>query len=90
MSLQPKIDEETRRLYIANAELMAHWAARGEAIAKKYKYTGLTGIDAIHRFLIDRYHWLPSQVRALTIDELELLLAGADLPNLPPKGRAGR
>jgi hypothetical protein len=81
MPTNEEINEATRRLHVAGAELMAAWAERGAAIAKKYGYGELTGLDAIHRFLMDKYHWLPCQVRALNIDEIELLLAGVALPS---------
>lgn len=78
-----EVNDATRRIYVANAEIMALWAARGAAIARKFKYGHLQGIDAIHRFLIEKYRWLPSEVRSLSLDEIELLLAGVDLPKAP-------
>jgi hypothetical protein len=81
MPTTEETNEATRRVHVARAELMAAWSERGAAIAKKYGYGELTGLDAIHRFLIDKYHWLPCQVRALNIDEIELLLAGVALPS---------
>lgn len=48
----------------------------GDHIAKNEGYTSLKGQDAIHRYLIDKYGWLPEQVRALTVDDLRILLDG--------------
>jgi len=81
------IDESTRRLFVANAELLATIASEGEALAKANGYTGLKGLDAVHRFLIDKYHWLPDEVRRLSVDDLQILLAGVETN---PRAKRGR
>lgn len=48
----------------------------GDHIAKNEGYPGLGGQDAIYRFLIDKYNWTPEQVRALSADDLRILLDG--------------
>ncbi len=48
----------------------------GDHMAQKEGYVGLQGIQAIHRFLIDKYGWQPEQVRKLSAEDLQLLLAG--------------
>ena len=48
----------------------------GNSIAKKMGYEKLTELEAIYRHLIDKYNWLPSQVRELTREDLVLLLDG--------------
>lgn len=65
-----------KRLLQVTAELSHTIARRGDKLAKKMKYGDLGGMDAIHRYLIDKHHWLPDQVRRLTVDEIQLLLAG--------------
>ncbi|MCP4721182.1 MAG: hypothetical protein GY860_17145, partial [Desulfobacteraceae bacterium] len=38
----------------------------------------LHGMDAVYRYLIDKYKWLPHQVRALSIEDLSLLFDDYD------------
>lgn len=70
------IDDLNRDVLILQAERLAALSAKGKALAKELGYGDLEGLDAIHRYLIEKHHWLPRDVRALTIDELELLLGG--------------
>lgn len=86
MPTKKELDEAQRALLVANANLLATIAAEGDQIAKANGYSGLSGLDAVHRFLIDKYHWLPSDVRMLSVDDLQLLLAGVDLKSRP-KGK---
>ena len=48
----------------------------GDHMAEKEGYVGLKGIQAVHRYLIDKYGWQPEQVRRLSREDLSLLLAG--------------
>src|SRR4051794_3493406 len=73
------MSEARSRLFEADAGLRAALADKGDQIAKKKGYGRLDGLDAVHRYLIDKHHWLPSEVRALTTDDLSLLLAGDPL-----------
>jgi hypothetical protein len=47
----------------------------GDYIAKREKYKEHKGIDAIHFYLIEKYHWLPSQVKSLNDDDLRFVLS---------------
>ena len=75
-----KTDEEMHEAqksrYISDGHIKYHIARLGDEIAKEKGYKDLKGLEAIHRYLIDKYKWLPYQVRSLTIDELQLLLDG--------------
>lgn len=48
----------------------------GDHIVEKEGYLGLKGIQAVHRYLIDKYRWQPDEVRKLSSEDLHLLLAG--------------
>jgi hypothetical protein len=48
----------------------------GDFMAEKEGYVGLHGMQAIHRYLVDRYGWQPENVRKLSAEDLQLLLAG--------------
>lgn len=70
------LNAQTTRLYKAEAEMLGIIASKGEALAKKMGYGRLSGMEAIHRYLIERHHWLPWDVSRLTADDLGLLLEG--------------
>jgi len=48
----------------------------GDHIAQKEGYVGLKGTEGVYRYLIDKYSWLPEQVRKLATDDIKILLAG--------------
>lgn len=48
----------------------------GDHIAEQEGYVGLKGMEAVFRYIIDQYRWLPEQVRSLSTEDLRLLLAG--------------
>ena len=56
----------------------------GNLIAKKMGYEYLNELEAIYRYLIDKYNWLPSQVRELPKEDLMLLLDGYSKVELMP------
>lgn len=48
----------------------------GDHVAEMEGYVGLRGMKAVHRYLIDKYRWQPEEVRKLSIEDIDLLLAG--------------
>ncbi len=48
----------------------------GDHMAQKKGYVGLKGMQAVYRYLIDKYRWQPEEVRKLSPEDLHLLLAG--------------
>jgi hypothetical protein len=67
--------EATRKLHISQGEQQYHLDVFGDHLAKKYEFKEHTGIEAVWYFLIERYHWTPSTVRALNTEDLVFLLA---------------
>jgi hypothetical protein len=47
----------------------------GDHLAEREGYKVHDGIDALHFYLIQKHHWLPSQARALNLDDLRFLFA---------------
>lgn len=47
----------------------------GDTIAEREGYKNLYGMDAVHFYLIHKFHWLPSVVRSMSADDLRLVLA---------------
>ena len=61
-------------LHVAYGKLAFNLECFGDDLAKKRKYKGHEGMDAIHFYLVEKYHWLPSQVKALNFEDLHFLL----------------
>lgn len=47
----------------------------GDKLAKREKYKKLSGIEAVHFYLINKHNWLPSQVKAMDIEDLAFCLS---------------
>lgn len=47
----------------------------GDVLAKKQGYKSLDGIDAIHYYLINKFNWLPAQVRGMSYEDLRFILS---------------
>jgi hypothetical protein len=58
------------------AELKETIEKIGNDIAQREGYVGLKGREAVCRYLVDKYRWLPGQVRDFDDDDMSLLLAG--------------
>ncbi|MGC1275976.1 MAG: hypothetical protein WBC44_19900 [Planctomycetaceae bacterium] len=50
----------------------------GDELAESRGYARLRGLQAVQRYLIDRYGWPPSEIQQLTFDQYVLLIDGAD------------
>jgi len=48
--------------------------AYGDEIAKREGYKAHKGLDAIHFYLVQKFHWTPATARHLSFDDLEFLL----------------
>ena len=42
----------------------------GNKIAEKEGYKSLLGIDAVQYYLMQKHHWLPSQVKSMSLEDL--------------------
>jgi len=68
--------ENLKKLYEAEGGLAYSLAVFGDTLAKreKYKDAGLDGMDAIHFYLIHKFHWLPKDVRAMSAEDIRFVL----------------
>ena len=46
----------------------------GFHLAETKGWKAMDGIEAVHYYLIQKYHWLPRDVRSMTYDEMRLAL----------------
>lgn len=76
-----KYQERAEKQFIAEGEQKHVFSMLGDTIARDHEYEDLRGIDAVYRYLIDKYHWLPHEVRALSVEDLSLLLDGYRRPD---------
>ncbi|MCG8632231.1 MAG: hypothetical protein MI863_00305 [Desulfobacterales bacterium] len=75
--------ERAEKQFLAEGEQKHVFSMLGDTIAKDLGYEDLRGMDAIHRYLIDKYNWLPHQVRSLSVEDLSLLFDGYKKPESP-------
>ncbi|MBW1702387.1 MAG: hypothetical protein JRJ69_07865 [Deltaproteobacteria bacterium] len=73
-SKKNKIHEAEENLFIVEGHLKYHLARLGDKIAKDQGYSHLDGLEAVYRYLIDKYNWLPDQVKRLSVYDLKMLL----------------
>jgi hypothetical protein len=74
MSTHERFDN-LKRLYQAEGGLNYSLAVFGDHIAKREKYKTVDGIEAVYFYLVTKYHWLPSQVRGMSYEDLRFVLS---------------
>ncbi len=63
-----------KNLHKVEGEVMYSIDCFGDHIAKREGYKAFDGIDAVHYYLIQKYNWLPMQVRSLNFEDIKFLL----------------
>lgn len=74
MSEKEKRYEILRKLYLDQGELDYDLIVFGDELAKRQNYKVFDGLDAIHFYLIEKYHWTLSYVRSLKLEDISFLL----------------
>lgn len=64
----------TRELERIKGEMAFHLAVFGDTLAEREGYREYSGIEAVHFYLCNKYHWLPSVVQSMSNDDLRFLL----------------
>jgi len=69
--------ENLKKLHEAEGGLAYALDVFGDTLAKreKYKDMGLTGMDAVHFYLIQKFHWLPRDVKAISAEDIRFVLS---------------
>lgn len=73
--MSKEMNEVRHRLRVAQGQSLYSIEVFGDQLAKKHGYKSHDGLEAVWFCLIEKYHWTPATVRALNIEDLELLLA---------------
>jgi hypothetical protein len=68
--------EVLRRLHAVGGNLSYALEVFGDALAKRegYRDPELQGMEAVYFFLIQKFHWLPKDVRAMSAAEIRFVL----------------
>lgn len=72
--MSPDRYQVEKKLQDAIAGIAYHIVLFGDHLAKREGYKRYDGIDAVHFYLVQKYGWLPSVVKALSTDDLHFLL----------------
>ncbi|MBU1393024.1 MAG: hypothetical protein KKH71_18495 [Gammaproteobacteria bacterium] len=66
--------EQSQRLHAELGQQAYSLDVFGDELAEREKYKGVTGIDAVHLYICLKFCWKPSDVRAMTEQDLRFLL----------------
>lgn len=67
-------DEVRTRLRDAEARLTVDLERFGDWLAKKEGYGELDGLEAIQFHLMEKHHWLPSQIKSMSHEDLRFAM----------------
>lgn len=71
-----ELNDARLRLHEANAQLYYHLELFGDELADTHGWRGLSGLDAIRYHLMQKHHWTPSQLEAMSLDHLRFAMHG--------------
>ncbi|HHP0483147.1 TPA: hypothetical protein ACRZ2J_005019 [Vibrio campbellii] len=66
---------ERRQAYKVDTDLAFSLDVFGDFLAEREGYKSLNGIDAVYFYLVHKFHWLPSVVKSMTINDLCFVLS---------------
>ena len=66
--------QKMKELYEAEGQLNYMLDVFGDTIAQREGYKDRVGIEAIQFYIKNKYHWLPSQVKSMSLEDLRFLL----------------
>lgn len=75
MEYSPERYKSIKKKHTSRASRAYYLELFGNFIAEREGYRHLDGMDAIYFYLVNRFHWLPKDVRAMNIDEISFVLS---------------
>ncbi len=63
-----------QRLHQAEGNLNYLLAVFGDHLAEREGYKALDGIEAVYFYLVNKFNWMPSQVRAMNYEDIRFAL----------------
>ena len=70
-----ELNDARKRLHEALGASAYHLELFGDYLATTQKYRSLSGIEAVHYYLIGKHNWLPRDVRSMSYEDLRFVLA---------------
>lgn len=64
-----------RALYQSQGNLDYALAVFGDHLAEREGYKELDGIEAVYFYLVHKFNWIPSQVRAMSLEDIQFVLS---------------
>ncbi|MDY4296812.1 MULTISPECIES: hypothetical protein [unclassified Xanthomonas] len=69
-----EVNNARKQAHQADAELNLHLEIFGDGLAKERGWKYLLGIDAIRYYLMQKHHWTPAQLRAMSYEDLRFAM----------------
>ena len=77
-----------RQKYAAQGNLAYYLELFGNFLAKREGYKELDGMKAIYFYLVQKYHWMPKDVRSMSVDDIRFVLSEEMVDwTAPPEAR---
>jgi len=70
-----EINKAQKQVFEAEAGLNYMLHLFGDDLAKREGYSDLHGIEAVQFYLVQKHHWLPSVVKAMTLEDIRFTLS---------------
>lgn len=64
-----------KQKYVAQANNAYYLELFGNYIAEREGYKHLDGMEAIYFYLINKFHWMPRDVRSMNYDDIRFVLS---------------
>jgi len=71
---QEELNQARLRLHETQAHMNYHLELRGDAIASEHGWTNVAGLVAIRYYLMQKHHWTPAELAAMSMEHLELAM----------------
>ncbi len=68
------LNESRKGIHDATAGLNYAMEVFGDELAKKQKYKGLDGLEALRYYLMLKHGWLPRDVSSMSLDDMRFAL----------------
>lgn len=75
MTTRKDLYDSRRRYYEASGALDYHLTVFGDELARRQGYRSIDGLEAVHLYLVNKHHWLPRDVKSMSLEDLRFALS---------------